>query len=167
MKKMTIKAAIGLLCFWGLLADNACMAQTDSTKHRVARALLISAAHLKPRECTAIETLTTAVVTFDSSARVENIFLSETDDCLTRNKENFVEFLTSELNGLNLAKKEFSNGYILFVLFVTKLGETKTTSNVTTEVFINMFNNLDEAQVAGKELKLWMPAVEYVYKPSH
>jgi len=161
MRKI-IKVIIGLLGFWILIHDE-CVAHTDSTKHRISRVLQRSTIHLKPRECRAIETLTTIIVTFDSSAHVENVFVSDTDDCLARNKEEFAKHLTSDLNRIDLKKEVFSNGYILFVLFVSKVGETIRPDNH--EVFIKMFSNLDEILVAGKELKFWMSSVEYVHKP--
>jgi hypothetical protein len=155
MKKIFIKVMVSFLGIW-IPTHDECVAQIDSTNQMISRAFQVTTAHLNPKECTAIETLVTIVVTFDSSASVENVFLSDSDDCLTQNKTGFTELLVSELNGLNLEKEEFSNSYILVVLFVTKLYETKITNSESTSVFVKMFRNLDEELVSGKELKLWM-----------
>lgn len=163
---MTIKTIFGFLGLW-MFVSNVCLAQLDSTNHKISRAFYVSISHLNPQECKAVETPVTVVVTFDSSALVENIFLSKTDDCLKKNKTGFPEFLTSELNKLNLEKKEFSESYILVVLFITKMGETKTISRSTDKLFVNMFNGLDEEQVADKKLKLWLPMTYNIYKSPH
>jgi len=153
-------------CFVGLCMSCSCNAQTtDSTKYRITRAFSRSIGMLKPKECSQVETLSSIVVIFDSVARVEDILLSETEECLSTHKAEFKAKIESELNGLKLNRNEYANGYILAVLFIVKVGESKTTSRESGDVFLKMFNKIEVSKVSDKALKLYLPLVEYVHKP--
>lgn len=155
-------------CFFGVCISYFCNAQTsDSTNYRITRAFSRGIGELKPKECTQIETLLSIVVIFDSMACVEDILLSETDECLSQHKSEFRTKMEYELNKLKLSRGELANGYILAVLYIIKVGEAKTTSRESGDLFLKMFNQIEVTKVSKKRLKLFLPLVEYVHKPIH
>lgn len=104
------------------------------------------------------------IITFSSDAKVEDIMFSESPYCSLKTKENIKKHIRNNIDDLKLDKLEFSEKFIMAVVYVIPNKRPEPTLNIIPEEWGSLFKGIDFKRVKGKSMQYSIPIGIYLFQ---
>jgi hypothetical protein len=147
-----------------LTLSSACAQEPDSTRKILSRAIgrSISAGH-DDKKCQGFKSAVfSIVVTFTSDAKVDNVFFSESPNCFYESRDRIKSQLMKNIKALNLKTSQFSNVYILSVVYVLPDDREKSAPNNIPSDWDLLFRGIDVSALKDKRFIYTIPLGMYL-----